>query len=91
MDPGQPGTQLTRIATLARAPANAPPAERSSKAGHMYVKELKAQVQDDLYVVDPHLVAEALLRKAASRRADAPSVSRRGARDHAAAAPRPQQ
>jgi hypothetical protein len=57
----------------------------------MYVKELKAQVQDDAYVVDPYLVAEALLRKAASRRADAPSVSRRGARDRAAAGRHPHQ
>jgi hypothetical protein len=51
----------------------------------MYVKELKARVQDDAYVVDPHLVAEALLRRAAALRADAPSVTRRGARDRAAA------
>jgi hypothetical protein len=55
----------------------------------MYVKELKAQVQDDAYVVDPHRVAEALLRKTASRRDDVPSISRRGARDRAAAGGRP--
>ena len=50
----------------------------------MYVKELKAQVRDDVYVVDPHQVAEALLRRAATRRADAPSLTRRGARARAA-------
>jgi hypothetical protein len=50
----------------------------------MYVKELKAQVRDDVYVVDPHQVAEALLRRAAARRADGPSITRRGARARAA-------
>jgi hypothetical protein len=54
----------------------------------MYVKELKERVEHDTYVVDAHLVAEALLRRAAAQRADAPSVSRRGARDRAATAPR---
>jgi hypothetical protein len=58
----------------------------------MYVKELKDRVEHDAYVVDPHLVAEALLRRAAARRAGAPSVTRRGARDRAASGPvqRPQ-
>jgi hypothetical protein len=58
----------------------------------MYLKELKARVAHDTYVVDPQLVAEALLRRAAARRADAPSVSRRGARDRAGSLPhrRPQ-
>jgi hypothetical protein len=58
----------------------------------MYVKELKERVAHDAYVVDPHLVAEALLRHAAARRAGAPTVTRRGARDRAAAVPirRPQ-
>jgi hypothetical protein len=55
----------------------------------MYVKELKALVQHDDYVVDPQLVAEALLRRAAAHRAGAPSITRRGARDRAAATPRP--
>jgi len=58
----------------------------------MYVKELKERVEHDTYVVDAYLVAEALLRRAAARKADAPSITRRGARDRAAAAPtrRPQ-
>jgi hypothetical protein len=54
----------------------------------MYVKELKERVEHDTYVIDAHLVAEALLRRAAAQRADATAVSRRGARDRAAAAPR---
>jgi hypothetical protein len=53
----------------------------------MYLKELKARVEHDEYVVDTHLVAEALLRRAAQQRADGPSLMRRGARDRAAAAP----
>jgi hypothetical protein len=50
----------------------------------MYLKELKQRVEDDSYVVDPQLVAAALLKRAAARREDAPHVTRRGARDHAA-------
>lgn len=53
----------------------------------MYVKQLKERVEHDTYVVDAHLVAEAMLRRVAARRADAPAVSRRGARDRAASAP----
>jgi hypothetical protein len=53
----------------------------------MYLKELKARVEHDEYVVDARLVAEALLRRAAAHRADVPAVTRRGARDRAAAAP----
>jgi hypothetical protein len=53
----------------------------------MYLKELKERVEHDAYVVDAHLVAEALLRRAAARRVGAPTVTRRGARDRAAAAP----
>ena len=58
----------------------------------MYVKQIKERVEHDAYVVDAHLVAEAMLRRAAARRAGAPTVTRRGARDRAAAAPnrRPQ-
>jgi hypothetical protein len=58
----------------------------------MYVKELKERVEHDSYVVDAQLVAEALMQRVAARRADAPTVTRRGARDRAAAAPsrRPQ-
>jgi hypothetical protein len=55
----------------------------------MDVKELKERVAHDEYVVDAQLVAEALLRRAAERRAGVPSVSRRGARGRAAAAPSP--
>lgn len=51
----------------------------------LYLKELKERVEHDTYVVDPHLVAEALLRRAAARRAAAPPITRRGARDRAAA------
>lgn len=53
----------------------------------MYVKQLKERVEHDTYVIDVHLVAEALLRHAAQRRAGLPTVSRRGARDRAASAP----
>jgi hypothetical protein len=53
----------------------------------MDAKELKAQVRGEIYVVDPHLVAEALLRRAAERRADAPPVTRRGVRDPGAWGP----
>jgi hypothetical protein len=58
----------------------------------MYFKELKERVEHDTYVIDAHLVAEAMLRRAAARKAGAPTVTRRGARDRAAAAPnrRPQ-
>jgi hypothetical protein len=55
----------------------------------MYVKQLKERVEHDNYVIDAHLVAEAILRHAAARRAEAPTVTRRGARDRAASAPRP--
>jgi hypothetical protein len=55
----------------------------------MHVKELKAQVREDAYVVEPRLVAEALLRRAAVLRAEAPSVTRRGARGPAAPGPAP--
>jgi hypothetical protein len=51
----------------------------------MYAKELKAQVRDDAYVVDAHLVAEALLRAAVARRARALTITRRGADDRVAA------
>ena len=58
----------------------------------MYMKEIKERVEHDAYVVDAHLVAEALLRRAAAHRAGAPTVTRRGARDRAAVVPprRPQ-
>jgi hypothetical protein len=58
----------------------------------MYVKELKERVEHDEYVVDAHLVAEAMLRRAAATKAGAPTITRRGARDRAAVAPsrRPQ-
>jgi hypothetical protein len=53
----------------------------------MYTKALKTRVEHHTYVVDTQLVAEALLRRAATDRA----VSRRGARVRAVAArtPRP--
>jgi hypothetical protein len=53
----------------------------------MYVKELKERLEHDNYVIDAHLVAEAMLRHAAARRTGTPAVSRRGARDRAASAP----
>ena len=53
----------------------------------MYLKELKDRVEHDTYVIDAHLVAEAMLRRVAERRAGVPTVTRRGARDRAAAAP----
>jgi hypothetical protein len=51
----------------------------------MYPKELKAQVRDDAYVVDAHLVAEALLRAAVAQRANTLRITRRGADDRVAA------
>jgi hypothetical protein len=51
----------------------------------MYLKDLKERVAQDAYVVDPHQVAEAMLRRAAERRAGAPTLTRRGARARAAA------
>jgi hypothetical protein len=51
----------------------------------MYAKELKAQVRDDAYVVDAHLVAEALLRAAHARRTSVLRITRRGADDRVAA------
>jgi hypothetical protein len=48
----------------------------------MHVKELKARVADDAYVVDPQQVAAALLRRWAQ-------VSPPGARGRAARAPHP--
>jgi hypothetical protein len=53
----------------------------------MYAKELKAQVQHDAYVVNTHLVAEALLRAAVAERAGAPRITPRDARGHAAGVP----
>jgi hypothetical protein len=53
----------------------------------MYVKELKERLEHDNYVIDAHLVAEAMLRRAAERRSEAPTVTRRGARDRAASTP----
>jgi hypothetical protein len=55
----------------------------------MYMKQLKERVEHDAYVVDAHLVAEAMLRRAADQRTSAPTVSRRGARDRAATSPSP--
>lgn len=52
----------------------------------MYVKQLKERVEHDNYVIDAHLVAEAMLRHAAARRAEGRTVSRRGARDRSASA-----
>jgi hypothetical protein len=54
----------------------------------MYAKELKAQVRDDAYVVDAHLVAEALLRAAVAQRANTLRITRRGADDRVAAGQR---
>jgi len=53
----------------------------------MYMKQLKERVAHDAYVVDAYQVAEAMLRHAAARRAVAPAVTRRGARDRAATSP----
>jgi hypothetical protein len=60
----------------------------------MDVNEIKARVRDDRYVVDPHQVAAAMLRRAAPRgalTAHGGPVSPRDARGHAAGAvpPRP--
>jgi hypothetical protein len=65
-------------------------AQGVNESGHvMYVKELKERVEHDAYVVDAHLVAEAMMQRVAARRADTPTLTRRGARDRAAAAPSP--
>jgi hypothetical protein len=57
----------------------------------MYLKTLKERVEHDTYVVDTHLVAEAMLRRAAANKANELAISRRGARVRAIAArsPRP--
>jgi hypothetical protein len=56
----------------------------------MDTKALKTQVEDDTYVIDTHLVAAALLRRAAANH-DRIAITRRGARGRAAAdrSPRP--
>jgi hypothetical protein len=54
----------------------------------MYLKELKQRLEDDSYVVDPQLVAAALLKRAAAGQAGVPAITRRGARDRATS-PRP--
>jgi len=56
----------------------------------MYTKALKAQVEHDMYVVDAHLVAEALLRRAAPSHPSR-AVTRRGARARAAGDQSPRQ
>jgi hypothetical protein len=57
----------------------------------MYLKTLKAQVEHDTYVVDTHLVAAAMLRRAVANRTNEIAITRRGARVRAVAArsPRP--
>lgn len=45
--------------------------------------KLKDQVRDEAYVVDPRVVAVAVLRRAAESRMGQPRVSRRGARARA--------
>jgi hypothetical protein len=52
-------------------------------------KELKARIEGDAYVVDPQLVAAAMLRRAAILRMPVPVITRRGARARAGAGPRP--
>jgi hypothetical protein len=54
----------------------------------MLNKELKARIEHDAYVVDPQLVAAAMLRRAAILRMPVPVVSRRGARALAGAGSR---
>jgi hypothetical protein len=57
----------------------------------MYLKTLKERVEHDAYVVDTHLVAEAMLRRVAANRTNEIAVTRRGVRVRAAAprSPRP--
>jgi hypothetical protein len=61
--------------------------DTKGRARSMRVDELKARVKDDAYVVDPRLVAEALLRHDAPLRALALPISRRGARGRSAPPP----
>lgn len=46
----------------------------------MLVKQLKDRVREDAYVVDPEVVAVAVLRRAAEGQMGQPRISRRGAR-----------
>jgi hypothetical protein len=62
--------------------------DMTGRTSSMRMDELKARVKDDAYVVDPQVVAEALLRHDAPLRALARPVSRRGARGRAAPPPR---
>jgi hypothetical protein len=64
----------------------APGTDQQIKARSMRVNELKARVQGDAYVIDPHLVAEALLRRPNPRRVLVPDISRRGVHDRVGAA-----
>ena len=46
----------------------------------MLVQQLKDRVREDAYVVDPQVVAVAVLRRAAEGQMGQPPISRRGAR-----------
>lgn len=47
------------------------------------VKDLKDVVRDDAYLIDPHVVAVAVLRRVAERHLGQPAISRRCARARA--------
>ena len=66
-----------------RADTNPDPVDRMMK-----LASLKDQIARDQYAVDPHVVAEALIRRVCAPRADTPPVSRRDARSRAGRAPR---
>jgi hypothetical protein len=63
--------------------------QQQTKARSMRLNELKTRVQGDAYVIDPYLVAEALLRRPAPRRVLVPAVSRHRVRDRGASAVQP--
>jgi hypothetical protein len=64
--------------------------DRVKQGRDMHVDDIKARVRGDTYVVDPHEVAAALLRRAVPLGAlSLPgAISRRDARDRAAPPPR---
>jgi hypothetical protein len=63
--------------------------QQQTKARSMRLNELKTRVQGDAYVINPYLVAEALLRRPAPRRVLVPAVSRDRVRDRGASAVQP--
>jgi hypothetical protein len=71
------GTAPSPLSTACRA--------MTPEGRQMFVKELKDLVRDEAYIVDPQLVAAAVLRRAAEGQMGQRPITRRGA--HARATP----